>query len=245
MPSLQAYDKALSYSYAPGAFPAAECFYRRPEQCRRLLIHSKADGSEGVLELAEKCGAVGIRVEVADKALARVSGKGNCFAAMVFEKWQSILCADAPHIVLHEVSDGGNMGTILRTALGFGYANIAIVRPAADVFDPHVIRASMGAAFSQSIAVFDSYAQYREEYHSHEVYPFMLDGSVPLQSAAPGSGRRHALIFGNEGRGLPGFFAGEGTPVRIPHAGSIDSLNVAVAAAIGMYAFSAFSAEGR
>ena len=43
--------------------------------------------------------------------------------------------------------------------------------------------------------------------------------------------------MGNEGSGLPPEFARMGQPVRIPHSGEIDSLNLAVAAAIGMYAF--------
>jgi len=45
------------------------------------------------------------------------------------------------------------------------------------------------------------------------------------------------LIFGNEGAGLPAEFSQLGQPVRIPHSNDIDSLNLSVAAAIGMYAF--------
>ena len=48
---------------------------------------------------------------------------------------------------------------------------------------------------------------------------------------------RSTLIFGNEGRGLPAEFARRGQPVRIPSNDRIDSLNLAIAAGIGIYCF--------
>ena len=55
---------------------------------------------------------------------------------------------DANHVVLVNPGDMGNMGTIIRTMLGFNYSNLAIIKPGVDVFDPRVIRASMGALFN-------------------------------------------------------------------------------------------------
>ena len=121
--------------------------------------------------------------------------------------------------------------------LGFGLRDIAIIRPAADVFDPHVVRASMGALFSLRVAQFDSFEAYRALFPAHKLYPFMLDGSVLLADAVRNVQTPYALVFGNEGSGLPPAFAAMGQAVRIPHSGDIDSLNLAVAAAIGAYAF--------
>ena len=84
MPSLQAYDAKLDYSYAPGVFPSMECLLNQPEAVRRLLVHSQSQDSEGVQKLMALCQEKHIRVEVADKALSRISGKENCFAAAVF-----------------------------------------------------------------------------------------------------------------------------------------------------------------
>ena len=177
-------------------------------------------------------------MEEADKALSRISGKENCYAAVVFEKFQGTLALEGSHVVLHNPSDAGNLGTILRTALGFSMTSIAIIRPAADVFDPKVVRASMGALFSMEIAQFETFESYREAYPQHALYPFMLDGSCPLHEAAGSPKQPFALVFGNEGSGLPKSFSAMGQAVRIPHSGKIDSLNLSVAAAIGMYAFS-------
>lgn len=236
MPSLEAYRRELDYSYAPGIFPSLECMLKRPEGVRRLLISEKGKDSEGVGKLLALAEEKGIRVEVADKALARVSGKENCFAAAVFEKRPQTL-RDEDHIVLHHIADQGNLGTVLRTALGFGWHDIAIIRPAADVYDPKVVRASMGALFSLRVKEYGDFEAYRREFPDHGAYPFMLDGSVGMDEAARSPRRPCALIFGNEGAGLPPEFCMLGQPVRIPSSDEVDSLNLAVAAAIGMYGF--------
>lgn len=236
MPSLEAYSRSLDYSYALGLFPASELMKKRPELARRLLVSGKAEDSEGLRALRALCAEHRVREEQADKVLSRVSGKENCFAAVVFDKFQSRLTG-GNHLVLHHPSDKGNLGTMLRTALGFGYRDIAIIRPAADAFDPHVVRASMGAIFGLNLRYYDDFDAYRAEFPAHMCYPFMLDASVPLAEGAAQKRAPFALIMGNEGSGLPPAFARLGQPVRIPHNAEIDSLNLSVAAAIGMYAF--------
>ncbi len=237
MPSLEAYSRSLNYSYALGLFPASELMKKRPELARRLLVSTKAEGSEGLEALRALCAEHRVREEHADKILSRVSGKENCFAAIVFDKFQSELSMDGNHLVLHHPSDKGNLGTMLRTALGFGYRNIAVIRPGADAFDPHVVRASMGAIFGLNLRYYDDFDAYRAEFPGHMLYPFMLDASVPLAQGVAGRKEPFSLIMGNEGSGLPPEFAACGQPVRIPHSSEIDSLNLSVAAAIGMYAF--------
>ncbi len=241
MPGLESYDKTLLYSYALGIFPATECLKKAAGRCLRLLVSSDSGESKGVAALRAAAEAEGIRCETADRLLRRLSGKGNCHAAMVYRKQEGCLDPAQDHILLHHPTDAGNMGTILRTALGFGFRQIAVVRPAVDTDDPHTVRASMGACFSLQIAHYDTYAAYRAAFPNHAVYPFMLTGSSPLPSVATSRRNPATLVFGNEAAGLPEFFADEGTSVRIPHGDDIDSLNLAVAAAIGMYAFSMVS----
>ena len=237
MPALEAYKRELDYSYAPGLFPSLEAMTKRPELMRRLLVSSKGQDSEGVKKLISLAEEKHIRVETADKALGRISGKDNCFAAAVFEKRPLPLDGACDHIVLHHISDQGNLGTILRTALGFGYHDIAIIRPAADVYDPKVVRASMGALFSLRVTEYADFSGYWQEFGPRAAYPFMLDGSVQMDDAAKDAPHPCALIFGNEGSGLPPEFQQVGQPVRIPSSDEVDSLNLAIAAAIGMYAF--------
>ncbi len=237
MPSLSGYKSELDYSYAPGIFPSMECLTYRPDAVRRLLVHSSAEGREGIDKLCALAAKHGIRVETADKALARISGKENCYAAAVFGKFEDEPRADRPHVVLHNPGDSGNIGTILRTALGLGIEDVALVRPCADVFDPKTVRASMGAMFRLRIKVYDCFEEYREKYTDRQLYPFMLDASVPLREALKTKPEKWTLIFGNEGKGLPKEFSSYGQAVRIESNEKVDSLNLAMAAGIGIYEF--------
>jgi len=234
---LEAYDKSLDYSYAPGIFPATECLNNAPKRCMRLLLSSASEKSEGAQKLRSAAENCGVRVEIADRALERISRKENCFAAMVYKKQEGVFSENAPHVVLVNPSDSGNLGTILRTALGFGLMNIAIIRPAVDSDDPRVTRASMGAAFSLNVRHFDSFEDYRREFPERQLFPFMLTGAVPLAEAVKKVDGPFSLVFGNEANGLPDVFAEYGISTLIPHSGKIDSLNLAIAAGIGMYAF--------
>ena len=235
MPSLEKYSRALDYTYAPGLFPTMEALLKRPETVRRVLVAEKAAG-EGIEKLKAVCTEKGIRVETADRVLRALSGKDNCFAAAVTAKTPRGLTGDR-QIVLHHISDRGNLGTILRTALGLGYRDVAVIRPAADPWEPHVIRASMGALFSLNVMEYPDFEAYVRDAGGRAFYPFMLTSSVSLEEAAGNVPSRFALIFGNEGAGLPEEFARTGRPVRIPQTAEVDSLNLSVAAAIGMYAF--------
>ncbi len=236
MPALETYRAELDYSYAPGIFPSMECLLYRPGDVRRLLVHSTSAGREGIGKLTALAAEHHIRVEEADRALSRVSGKENCYAAAVFGKFRDELKAETPHVVLHRPGDGGNVGTILRTALGLGIEDVALIRPCVDVFDPRVVRSSMGSLFRLRVRVYDDFAEYREMYPDRPLYPFMLDASVPL-----GEIREippvYTLVFGNEGSGLPPEFAAIGRAVRIESNDKVDSLNLGIAAAIGIYRF--------
>ena len=237
MAKLEAYSKALDYSYAPGIFPATECLKNAPQRCLRLLLSSSSEKSAGAQQLREAAEREGIRVEIADRALERISKKENCFAAMVYRKAEGVFSDSAPPVVLVNPSDSGNLGTILRTALGFGLVNIAIIRPAVDSDDPRVTRASMGAAFSLNVRHFDSFEQYRAQYPDRQLFPFMLTGAVSLDEAIKKISGPFSLVFGNEASGLPDEFASYGISTLIEHSAKIDSLNLAIAAGIGMYAF--------
>ena len=207
-----------------------------------LILAIKASapiiGTEGAQRLTELAAKLHVRVEEADRALSRISGKENCFAAAVFEKFDDPLNDAKPHVVLHNPSDCGNVGTILRTALGFGVEDVALVRPCVDVFDPRVVRASMGSMFQLRIHTYDDFAAYEADHPERPLFPFMLDGSRSLPDViADGVPERWTLVFGNEGSGLPPEFAKKGQPVRIPSNERIDSLNLSIAAGIGIYSF--------
>lgn len=237
MPKLEPYDKRLPYSYCLGVFPCHALLDSRPECAVRLLLHPDGIGNEGVEKLRSRAAALGIREETAERVLKRESKKDNCFAAIVFEKYQCRLNPESSHAVFCQISDGGNLGTAARAALGFGYKDLAVVRPCVDAFDPHVLRSSMGAFFRLNTHVYDSFDEYMRDFPDREIHPFMLDGAIPLNDCARRAGKPHTLVFGNEASGLPSVFQTYGQSVKIPQSPEIDSLNLAVAASIAMYTF--------
>ena len=237
MPKLEAYNKKLDYSYALGVFPSLNLLESRPEVAMRLLLHPSSLENEGVTLLREKCQELGVREEFAERVLKRESQKENCYAALVFKKYDAVLASDRPHVVLCQITDGGNLGTALRACLGFGIKDVAIIRPAVDAFDPHVLRASMGAFYRMNVRTFNTFDEYRALYPEHSLFPFMLDGAKPLDEVAGTQPEKYALVFGNEQTGLPAHFASLGQSVVSPQTNEIDSLNLAVAVSIGTYAF--------
>ena len=235
MAKLEAYDKALDYSYAPGIFPATECLKNAKKRCMRLLVSSNGLQSEGVQALERDAQEAGVRVEVADRALERISKKENCFAAMVYKKAEGRFDEDSPHIVLHHPSDSGNLGTILRTALGFGLKNIAIIRPAVDSDDPRVVRASMGAAF-RAVPVLMTREAAVASCRANGVRLLATALRADAHDLREETLSQTAVIIGSEGQGVCRELldAADGT-VIIPMQSHCESLNAAVAATIVMW----------
>ena len=238
---LKPYRKEFSYSYSCGVFPTCELAEKKTGLLKKLILSAKSLENNGVIKLQETCKKHNIPVIVDDKTLARIYPKENVYAIGVFEKREYKLDASANHIVLVNPSDMGNLGTIIRTMVAFGIFDLAIITPAADVFDPKVIRASMGAFFTLRCSRFDSFDDYMQSISGKNVpprtyYPFILEGA-PMETVARPKSGTFSLIFGNEARGLPDEFTDFGVPVRIDHENTVDSLNLPVACSIGIYNF--------
>ena len=232
---LKPYKKEFAYSYAFGVFPTLELLQHRPGDALRVLVSEAGLRNRGVSKLTALCDRRRIPIEINTKAVERLSPKENAYVVGVFQKYEPELSAEADHMLLVNPSDMGNLGTIMRTMLGFGVCNLGMVRPAADVFDPRTVRSSMGALFSLNFRYFDTYEQYRAAFPEGEraLYPFMTGGTHSLSTMH--FEHPFTLIFGNESAGLPAQFAQIGTCVTIRHGDKIDSLSLPIAAALALY----------
>lgn len=231
---IQRYKHDSPVSYTLGAALTFELVKRRPELAVRVWVSSLTDDSEGNKALLERCRQENIPVEQNDKAFHILSPKGNCFVIGEFRKEPQRL-EEGSHIVLVNPSDAGNLGTIIRTAAGFGLPNIAVIRPAADVYDPRTVRATMGAVFHVKVEYFDAIEEYCRRFPDNSRYAFMLTSSKPLTKIQPQ--KPYSLVFGNEATGLPEGYAGFCQGVVIRHSRAIDSLNLPMAAGIAMFEF--------
>lgn len=229
------YKKEFSHSYALGPFPTFELLEACPAHALAVYIHEKFNQQD---KLKAICARENVPVLHWPKALERISDKQICYAAGVFRKYDSVLSHTAPHVVLVSPSDMGNLGTVLRTVLGFGIKDIAVIEPAADLLSPKVIRASMGALFRLRFSLFSSFSEYLAQYGTdRSLFPFMLDGAAVLTPESCPKTETYSLIFGNEATGLPPEFQTFGQTLFIAQTAQVDSLNLSIAVGIGTYLF--------
>lgn len=229
---MKVYKKDHLESYTLGVFVTLELLNHHLEDCVRVILHSKGMKNQGVQKILDICNAHQIPYEINDKQTEKLSHKENCYAIGVFRKYECQLKTDKNHVVLVNPGDMGNMGTIMRTMVGFGIEDLAIIRPGVDAYDPKVVRASMGSIFHLRFAYFDDFETYLKQYPRH-VYCLMLKGATNLAKTtfeAP-----YALVFGNESSGLPDEFLQYGQSVLIHHTNKIDSLNLSMALGITLY----------
>ena len=239
---MKIYRKDDETSYTLGVFPTIELLKTRPDDVVRVVVHSSIEKNKGYSLIQELCKKHHIHIDVHDKTIDKLSPKSNCFAIGIFKKYEANV-QEGNHVVLVNPMDMGNMGTIMRTMLGFGYKNLVIVRPAVDVFDPKVVRASMGAIFHLNVQYFDCFEDYYVLYSHHECYPLMLKGAKNIHQVA--TSKTHSLIFGNESSGLDDEFLSYGQSVFIPHSEAIDSLNLSMALGLTLFHFSKCNFENK
>lgn len=235
--SLKAYKKNYEYSYTFGMFPTVELIKSRPDSVIKVLVSSNFKSDTSSLDIFEICKQFNIKAEINDKQFNRIGAKENCYVIGVFNKYECDLDFNKSHVVLVNPSNMGNMGTIIRTLTGFGITDLAIISPGSDIFDPKVIRASMGAVFRINFKYFDEFNDYYKLIKNHKIYTFMLDGEKSLKNVNHNSNDNFVLVFGNEATGLDKSFLKIGTSVVIKHTDNIDSLNLTIAAGIALYEF--------
>lgn len=140
-------------------------------------------------------------------------------------------------LLLEHVQDPGNVGTLIRTAVAFGYSGIIMSSDCADPFSPKVVQASAGALFSVWIRRTKSYLSLINTLKSNNYVLLGADvhGSAHIDFKRS---RRHILALGNEGAGLSrDILNNADVRFSIPmNAENIESLNVAVSGAIAMFA---------
>lgn len=149
---------------------------------------------------------------------------------------------DTMLLVLENIQDPGNMGTMFRTAEAAGCTGIIMTDDCVDIYSPKVVRSTMGAVFRVPFVILekDGMKDCLEDLKKRGVaiYAAALHGSVPYTEPDYAGGC--AFLIGNEGNGLKAQTLGTvedegGSAVRIPMAGKTESLNAAVSAAILMY----------
>ena len=145
-------------------------------------------------------------------------------------------------LVLEDVVDHTNVGAVFRTAAAFGFVAVLLGPRCADPLYRRAVRVSMGAVLTVPWARLTDWYGAPELIRAAGLRTLALTpapDAVDLTAVPRGDLRRAALLLGGEGPGLTDrWLAAADVRVRIPIASSVDSLNVAAAAAVACYAIS-------
>ncbi|MDR0668267.1 MAG: RNA methyltransferase [Prevotellaceae bacterium] len=145
-------------------------------------------------------------------------------------------------IVVEAVEKPGNLGAILRTADAARVDAIVVCEPMTDVYNPNVVRASLGCLFSQQVAVCNSH-EALEWLRAHNLKTYAAELHAPHWYHKTDLTIPCAIIVGSEADGLTPFWLERAdSRIKIPMGGRVDSLNVSVTTAI--LAFEAMRQRG-
>lgn len=203
----------------------------------RLRLTQRGTALESAIHSLHSTGATHV-TEVTDVELSHAASTDTpqgvvCIGERPERSFDSI-GPDGIVLLLDAVQDPGNVGTILRTAQAFGVASTVALPGTVDLWNPKVVRSAMGALFSHHAFHADVSSTLR----------YLAAASIPLWATSmsgepvsrPGAGNRIAIVVGNEAGGVSAELAATATRnVAIPISG-VESLNVAVATGIILYA---------
>lgn len=155
----------------------------------------------------------------------------------------------APLVLLEAVANPDNVGGVFRNAAAFGAAAVLLDPACSDPLYRKAVRTSMGTVLAVPFATIAPWPSAIDELRARGWLVAALTGTGEIAldecSRAAGPTRRLAWLLGHEGHGLsPDALAAADLRVRIPMAPGVDSLNVATAAAIALYASTASARRG-
>ena len=139
-------------------------------------------------------------------------------------------------LLLENIQDPGNLGTMVRTAEGAGFTGIILSNNSVDILNPKVIRSTMGSIYRTPFVYVDNFEHTLREIQKNNIsiYAAHLKGAIYYDEVS--YSKNCGILIGNESGGLKENTAkmADGL-IKIPMKGKVESLNVAVAAAIIMY----------
>lgn len=215
-------------------------------------IEKKAGRQERVFQKLKECGAKGIPVEsVSEEVFKKISDtctpQGILFVMEQFSHSLKDMLMQAKasskttgcepiFLILEDIQDPGNLGTMLRTAEGAGASGVILSKGCVDIYNPKTIRSTMGSLYRVPFAYQEDFGEAIRMVKASgiTVYAAHLAGEQYFDRIRYRGGS--AFLVGNEGNGLKKETADQADMyLKIPMAGSLESLNAAVAAALLLY----------
>lgn len=154
----------------------------------------------------------------------------------LYELEELLNCPNPLFVVLEDLRDPGNLGTILRTGEGAGITGVIMSSRTVDIFNPKTIRATMGSIYRVPFLYVTDMSEIMTRLHGKGIrtYAAHLKGDTYYDSFS--FREPTAFLIGNEGNGLTKELADQaGQYLKIPMEGRVESLNAAIATSLLMY----------
>lgn len=205
-------------------------------------VYASESFAKDHMSLLNGCGPCGYEI-VADNVFKQMSDTKTPQGIMALVKMHEYTMKDLlPEgkvpllVVLENIQDPGNLGTIIRTAEGAGATGIIMSNDTVDIYNPKTIRSTMGSLFRMPFIYAENICECAEKLNSMGIRTMAahLDGTgyyYEEDLKAP-----TAVLIGNEGNGLTKELTDRAEClIKIPMEGSLESLNAAVSAAVILY----------
>ena len=138
-------------------------------------------------------------------------------------------------LILDNIQDPGNMGTILRTADSLNMKQIIVSKGSADCYNLKVVRSTMGAIFRVKVIEVENLEKTLKELKKHKINVYATDLKTD-KSIYDVDYKRSAIVIGNESNGVSNNILEQASDrIKIPMLGKTESLNAAVATSIILY----------
>lgn len=207
-----------------------------------VFARDMLDRNERLATLHRGALDAGIEVQMTDrralKGMCDTETPQGVVGVAYAPKWdrEEVLACGKPLLVLDRVRDPGNLGMILRTAEAAGAGGIFLLKGSVELLNPKVVRSTMGSIFRLPVLTDQRPDSLMDDLKRAGVIVFAADvDGQPFNEAD--YGKPHAFLLGNEAFGIePDLLAKAERRVSIPMAPPVESLNVAVAAGILLYA---------
>lgn len=202
--------------------------------CREILVEPLASNIQKLID-TNAC------FEVSQKVFAKMAYREHSQGLLAVMKAPGLkpdqikLSVNPLLIVLESVEKPGNLGAILRTADAVNADAVIVCDPLTDIYNPNVIRSSVGCVFTRQVAACTS-TEALDWLHNNNIRPLAAALTATQHHFNVDLNQPLAFILGTEADGLSDFWLENASDqIKIPMLGKIDSLNVSNSAAVLLY----------
>ena len=176
---MKKYSISSNTTYILGISLIIEALKKKPNEIIRIYLSSDVNKNKDFDILMNLCDKYNIECITDDKVISNISTKENCYGIAEINKFKSNLSSNT-HIILDSFNDEGELGTIIRSLASFDFENLVLINSNIDIYNPKVIRSSMGGYFHINITKYISLDEYSKLYNNR-IITIGLKGNKELK----------------------------------------------------------------